>query len=238
MAIETQVTPANQPGRRFFGMGLDRLSLLSNAVFFVLSAGALIAAILVFFVARASERAKDREISTYKADADVAISQANSHAERAIAEAAKANLEILKLKSPRSINEQDGQKIIEDCSRFQGTKYDIAVTEGDTEARILMFKLIALLEKAGWEMKQWTGNEFGYPHGDKPRYGAVQETMIKIVTDPQNALSAPAARALAAALSRSGLQTVSASGPSMDVAYDEKRLDPNLVHIVVGRKYP
>lgn len=72
-------------------MTLDGWLLTSNSFLFIFSALAVVASIAVFLLTRASERAKDRELAQYQAQAAQTVAQANSTAELAKSDAAKAN---------------------------------------------------------------------------------------------------------------------------------------------------
>ena len=69
-------------------MSSASMLLLSNAIFFMFSALAMIASVAIFFLARATESQKNRELEMYKVQAAAEMSRARVEVEQARADAA------------------------------------------------------------------------------------------------------------------------------------------------------
>ena len=99
---------------------------------------------------------KDRELARYQAAAGVQIEQAKSTALEAEARAAEANeraeqaqLELAKLKQPRTISDRQRESIVGHLSKFAGQHFGFSAYP-DPEAHGLVIQLDAVLKSAGW----------------------------------------------------------------------------------------
>jgi hypothetical protein len=77
------------------------------------------------------------------------IAEANERSAKAQEEAAKANLELERIKAPRTISSQDQTEIIAALKPFSGTPYDLVVGT-DSESLNFMKTIQSLLTQAGW----------------------------------------------------------------------------------------
>ena len=115
IAVELSQRASNQRGNGGVFMTLVFWSNIFNGSFFLFTALALVASGGVFFTARASERAKDIELETYKSSAQVAIAQANEAARQAEARAEEAKkkaaaLELQLASTNSKLNDQEAIK--------------------------------------------------------------------------------------------------------------------------------
>ena len=109
--------------------------------------------------------AKDRELGKFQADSSVQIeqakreaAQANERASAADARAAEANalakqteLELAKLRQPRTIPQDRKHRIIEKLSESKGQVFELAANAQDREAISFLIELANMLVEAGWK---------------------------------------------------------------------------------------
>ena len=100
---------------------------------------------------------KDRELARYQADAEVRIEQAKGKALQAEARAAEANaraeqaqLELAKLKQPRTISPEHQVSMIDHLRKYAGQSYSFLAYE-DPEAHALVAQIDEILGQAGWK---------------------------------------------------------------------------------------
>lgn len=119
-------------------MPLSRGRPVSNFAFFAVAALAVVASLTVFLLARAEERAKDRELQRYRiaAQAEIAkaratAAEAGARAEAAHAESVKLALDLektretlAKLKQPRELSDEQKQALLKVFEKWK----DIAET--------------------------------------------------------------------------------------------------------------
>lgn len=157
-AIEPTPTATNHRGNRFRSMSLNSWLLASNAAFFALSSFALIASIAIFLLTRANDRAKDRELRLYQAEAARAVAVANATAESAKADAAKANASALASQAElERLRRSVGPRVIpyEAASVFfkrpLKAKVEIYYSP-DGDAANLASQLSFVLHESGWDV--------------------------------------------------------------------------------------
>ena len=99
---------------------------------------------------------KDRELTRYQSDAGVQIEQAKTKALEAEARAAEANeraeqaqLELAKLKQPRTISNDQREFIVRNLRDFAGQPFGFSAYS-DPEAHGFVIQLDAVLKSAGW----------------------------------------------------------------------------------------
>lgn len=100
-------------------------------------------------------QAKRAEADFERAKADIAGADARAaeaNARAAVAEkgAADANLELARLKTPRSLKGEQQDEIIGKLKRFTGTQFDTALVPGDPEPAVFLVAIERILQQAGW----------------------------------------------------------------------------------------
>jgi hypothetical protein len=140
-------TTSSKTVRRMFGLSLDSwnsaivvFGLLVG--FFSLLAGG--ATYIAFQLQKQEAKAAQDDLERYKADAGTAISSAN-------ARALEAQLELEKLKAPRSISDKQIGEILPKLSAFKGQGYVITTFWDLKEPLALAERLHIVLSNAGWE---------------------------------------------------------------------------------------
>ena len=156
---------------------LERLLQWANIAYIVGVATAAVATFAIYHLSARVTAAKDRELEEYRIESASKISAAESESAKAIkiaeserlaraelesqvavaeARAAEANavasqaqLELEKLKQPRTITPEDQEKIITALKTFAGQHFSFSVFS-DPEALALVRVLDAMLKSAGW----------------------------------------------------------------------------------------
>jgi len=218
----------------------DRLFALSNVVLILGAAAVLIGTIgaIVLSGVReqfANERISANETATAQATAesDVARRDAAAATERAaLAEqrAAEANLEIVRLKTPRSISADEAGRIADKLKQFRNTPFVMTVFN-DPEATDLLSQIDATLILAGWSEIPWNESPIIYKRSDKPAVGLNSLTGLFVQADASRSVDLGlAATALADALKAEGLEAISQVGQMPD------GMDKDAIHIQIGKK--
>ena len=170
-----------------------------------------------------------------RADAAKANQRASEAAERAAEaeqRAAEANLELARMKAPRTLRPDQQEHVIATLKPFAGTQFDVGLVQGDAEAAEFMSVMEAVLQAAGWTQIDWVGGDIVMTRQGKPRAGLVTATNVVIAVNPENSSTlGNAAATLSSALNLEGIATrAGTSGAGF--------LNGNAgaVHILVGRK--
>ena len=155
----------------------ERLLQWANMTYIAVLAVAAVATLAIYYLSARVTAAKDRELDEYRIESARKISAAETEAAKAIkiaeserlaraelesqvaiaeARAAEANavasqaqLELAKLKQPRTITPENQEKIIASLTTFAGQHFSFSVYS-DPEALALVRVLDAMLKSAGW----------------------------------------------------------------------------------------
>jgi hypothetical protein len=160
------------------------------------------------------------------------IANAKATAAQAEQRAAKANLELARMKAPRTLTAEQQEHIISALRPFAGTRFDVGLVQGDAEAAEFMALLEAVLQRAGWIQVDWVGGDIVMTRAGKATAGLVTTTNVAIAIHPEKALTLRnAAEGLYTALSAEGIATREGTSGAgfLNQAADA-------VHILVGRK--
>ena len=158
-------------------MALDKVLQWANIVYIACVALTAAAIFAVYLLSGRVNAAKDRELKKYQTESQVNITAAQAEAAEAMkiaeserlaraelesqvavaeARAAEANavasqaqLELVKLKEPRTIAPEDQEKIIAALKKFAGQNFGFSVY-GDPESLSLLRAIDAMLKSAGW----------------------------------------------------------------------------------------
>jgi hypothetical protein len=182
-------------------------------------------------VQTAENLAQQKEIarlSNETASARGGIAEANARAADANARALQAQVELAKFKAPRTLTQEQQDRITSKLSAFSGTQFDAAVGPiGDPEPELLLRVIETTLEKAGWAQIDWKGAKMQLATPGKKIAGLSSVTNVIVEADPP---LAQATFELAAALNAEGIAAL-AQGSSNDAT-----ANTNTVHIMIGRK--
>ena len=158
-------------------MAIERLLQWANFAYIVAIGIAAVATVAIYQLSSRVTAAKDRELSEYRTESEVKIStaqaeaaeamriaeserlaradleskvaDAEARAARANAAASQAQLELAKLKQPRTIAPEDQTKIIAELKGFAGQNFSFSVFR-DPEALALVRVIDDTLKSAGW----------------------------------------------------------------------------------------
>jgi hypothetical protein len=157
------------------------------------------------------------------------IAKANATAAQAQQRAAEANLELARMKAPRTLR---AEPVVSILKPFAGTSFDVGLVQGDAEAADFMLVLEGVLKAAGWREVDWAGGDIVMTREGSPTAGLVTTRNVAVGVHPARALTlGNAAAALADALNAQGI--VARRGTT-DAGFINKNADA--VHILIGRK--
>ena len=156
---------------------MDKLLHFANVVYLAALVVVVVSTFAIYELSKRVTDAKDRELKQFRTESEVSIATAKAESANAIqiaetekraraelesqvaaagARAAEANLaaseaqlELAKLKAPRTVAPEDQARMIADLKAFTGQKYSVAVFQ-DPEALALLRVLNAMLKSAGW----------------------------------------------------------------------------------------
>ena len=184
-------------------------------------------------------RAKAAEHSLAKAESDAAKAQAlatnsltlarsaEAHLKDALDHAEKAEREIARLKTPRSLSDEQQKRIASKIKPFAGTPFDLWVNT-DSDSTALMGVIDAMLRSAGWRF-ELTGEPITYSN----TAGMIASSGISIhVAEEHRSELEPALLALANALTSEGLPVAAIA----DTANGEKGKKRDRIHVIIGSK--
>jgi multidrug efflux pump subunit AcrA (membrane-fusion protein) len=170
-----------------------------------------------------------------RADAAKANQHASEAAERAAEaeqRAAEANLELARIKAPRTLRPDQQEHVIAMLKPFAGTQFDVGRVQGDAEAAEFMTVIEAVLQAAGWTQIDWVGGDIVMTRQGKPTAGLVTATNVAIAVHPENASTlGNAAATLSSALN---LEGIAARAGTSGAGFLNS--NAGAVHILVGRK--
>jgi multidrug efflux pump subunit AcrA (membrane-fusion protein) len=125
-----------------------------------------------------------------RADAAKANQHASEAAERAAEaeqRAAEANLELARIKAPRTLRPDQQEHVIAMLKPFAGTQFDVGLVQGDAEAAEFMTVIEAVLQAAGWTQIDWVGGDLVMTRQRKQTAGLVTATKVAIAVNPATA---------------------------------------------------
>ena len=159
-------------------MALDRLLQWANVVYIARVALAAVATLAIYHLSARVTAAKDRELERYRTESTLKIATAQAEAAQAVeiaeserlaraelesqvgaaevraaeanAVAAQAQLELAKLREPRTIAPEDQEEIIAALEGFTGQNFGFSVFP-DPESLALLRVLNAVLTSSGWQ---------------------------------------------------------------------------------------
>jgi outer membrane murein-binding lipoprotein Lpp len=235
-APQTNSKGANVPDIQSLSLKVEELSgsvdLWNNAIIIslVFAAFAAVAVGVSTYIAfkQASHLAKAQQELSEAKDSQLQIDLKNKDVEIETAkeEAAKANLELAKLRTPRTISLQGQSEIIGALQPFSGTPYDLSVAS-DSESADLMKIIQTLLHVAGWKQISAKG-PIGLSNSD-PLIGITVNTGVHVEIDRGKYSAWGAAiEKLVGVLKAKNIAT---QGNAADTG-----VEPNCVHIFIGKK--
>jgi len=233
-ALVIGVTATSQPRAKMlsiFNISLPTANIIYTLSNLVLGLGALfvlLGTIGAIFSGGIRERFADERISKNEAD----TATANARAAEAEQRASEANLELARMKAPRTLRPEQQQRVIAILKPFAGTQFDIGLVEGDAEAAEFMTLCEAVLQAAGWKQTDWVGGDIVMTRAGKPTAGLVTTTNVAIAVHPETESTlGNAAATLSAALS---LEGIAARTGTSGAGFLNRNV--GAVHILVGRK--
>lgn len=160
--------------------------------------------------------------------------EANKRAAQAEERAAQANLEMAKLRTPRTLSLEQQNRVSGRLRSFAGTQFDVALLV-EPETQDLLPQIEDALKAAGWVQIDWKGGggiaEITFARKNRPQAGivAVSGVIIQMHSDHVGELGA-AAGALASALNVEGVAAKAEAGLGVPNSNSQA------IHILIGRK--
>jgi hypothetical protein len=160
------------------------------------------------------------------------VASANERGAAANERAAKLELEILRIKTPRRLYTGHIPQLMERLRPFAGTEYDMGLQQGDPEAGDLSGAIEYILKEAGWQQVGWRGMTIiakreGNPHD----LGIVSLVGVHIQMHPEaRSKMEPAALSFRDALLAVGIVAMVSDGVSV------QNQNVTALHVLVGQK--
>jgi hypothetical protein len=177
--------------------------------------------------AKATERAAEANAKAEEFRRDIA--KANESAMKAEARAAEANLQLVRLKTPRWLTPEQQQHIASKISQFAGTPFDMWVNT-DQDSTNLMGLILQAVTDGKWEFKpSGSSIEFG------GKAGIIADIGVSVYFFGDRKDLETAALALANAINGEGI-TVKGCFRDSEKDAEANHRDKNNVHVMVGSK--
>jgi len=96
-------------------------------------------------------RIKDHRFEVNMSQLDIDAAKANERAANAEVRAAEANLELAKLKAPRTLSLEQQDRVVEKLKKFSGTTFQIITYPGEPEPAAFSNIIASILVRAGWQ---------------------------------------------------------------------------------------
>ena len=177
--------------------------------------------------AKAMEIAESERLARAELESQVAVAEARA-AEANLA-ASQAQLDLAKLKEPRTIAPKDQETIISELEKFTGQNYSFSVFQ-DPEALALLRVLDSILKSAGWlRVRSQIGIVAISVAGGTA--AATLTSGVFVTLGPNDRASLDAVVALQKALSSAGISCRKSLHPP-----ELRDKPPNTILIVVGKK--
>jgi hypothetical protein len=233
----TMAETGNQRGKRMWPapQTADFLFALSNVALIIGLALTVVATIGSVWMANVREGYLKHDLAEAdrrSAEANAAGEEARAAASEANARASEAALQLEKFRAPRTLNDEQLQRIVSRVREFAGQEYRAVLTAGGFDVRNVWIALNKALTTAGWSRMPPPGVAFGEPPAGIAA-GSQSGIVVAIAVAPPLARRAgvvPAARALTEALDSVGLDA------RMELTGDHNERKPNIITIHIGLK--
>jgi hypothetical protein len=165
------------------------------------------------------------------ADAESHLADALQRAANAEREVADATRELVRLKTPRSLNDEQQGRIISKIKPFPGIPFDLWVNT-DSDSTAFMYLIDSMLRSAGWKFNKPSGTAFAFIlFADKA--GVIASSGISIhVAEEHLHEWGPACVALRDALAAEGIPVIVAE----DTPEGERDKQRDRIHVMIGSK--
>lgn len=205
-----------------FNISLPQANALYNIANIVLILGAflvLLGTIIAIWTGGIRERFADERMSNNETE----TARAKADAAQADAHAAEVNLELAKLKAPRTLGGEQQSRLVTKLKPFAGQTFSLNVV-ADTEPISLMSMIETVLASAGWvNIPSQIGDvQVG---GAGMAYGTAVELQMPPVGNPE---AWERAKLFASALTAEGIVAKATLNPALK--------DPQAINVMVGRK--
>jgi len=172
-----------------------------------------------------------READSFEAEIKVAKQQAadaESHLAEALKQTAAATAELNRLKTARTLNKEQLDRISSAMKKFAGTPYDLWIT-ADSDSAALLELIDPALRAAGWKFNINAGF-FSYGPG---KAGLTTQSGVSVHV-PQEHIKewGDATVALCTVLTNEGLPAT----PFQDTPEGEKGMPRDRIHVIIGSK--
>lgn len=147
------------------------------------------------------------------------------------------NLEIARIKAPRTLSDEQKSSIAAWAQEYSGTKFDLAYTYGDPETEDLILSIGGALIGGHWVMEDFSGNTMRYKAGNGKYVCTTssKNVVIYIHSTTIDTLKQPA-NMLTQELNAHGIKTALEIEDWQDLSEGGTSLDKSVIHIMAGRK--
>jgi len=144
------------------------------------------------------------------------IAQLNIDAAKANERAAEANLELAKLKAPRTVSPEQQSRIIEKLKGFPGTTFEVITYPGEPEPVAFSNVIAGLLERAGWRLN---------PNNSKGSLLGLASGVVVVIGKQAGASAEEKGKTL--------LEALVSEGISARLGYDSLQVNPVAIEIAI-----
>jgi len=221
--LNDRVTSANLEAKRFESQ-IEEAKAQARA-----SDARVAAAVAQVAIADARSREAGAKAESFRlniAKANESAAKAQAQVASATAEAEKANLELAKLKRPRTLTKEQQHRIADKIALYPGTPFYLWVST-DSDSTSLMNWIDDAIRAAGWQFKPPNLIAFA----EKAGIIAASGVSIHFAQEQRGKLER-AALVLGAALSAEGIPTIVYS----DLPEANKDKDKTAIHVMIGSK--
>lgn len=173
------------------------------------------------------------EAQTRSAEANARAAEADARAAEANRKAQEAELALVKFRKARGLTPEQAETVVEKIRSFSGTKFDVGHAPVGREQWDFMWQFEPVLAKAGWVHVDWVGGEqFAKLNWTMQprRYGVANVVNVSIEVHPKSLENLlPAAKALADALSETGIEATAGE-------FNNSSGNVDAIHVLVGEK--
>jgi hypothetical protein len=232
-------TNARKVRELLFGLDLhswEQWMLVSLGLAALSAVAVVVSTASVVLLQRAETTRTRGEFESYRLEAAKDISGAQERAKVAEQRAAEANLELVRLRTPRSLNAEQQDHITEKIKPFPDISFDFGIVASDQDSVDLLEMIEDALIKGEWRPIPWSDSEPGLQYNrsrsKRVTTGVISARGINILVEPEHASTLlPAAETLSMALNAEGIAARAAADPAASLSNNK-----TAIHIMIGTK--
>lgn len=212
-------TTASKGVKRMLSLDLDSwnlVMLVSLGVAAIAAVAVVISTTIVIKLQKQEAMDSAEAFAQYKVDAGVRIAEASEGAAKANERAAEANLELERLKAPRSLPAEQKTRIRGKLKALSGTTFEVVTYPGEPESVAFSNIIAETLSSAGWVFN---------PNGSRGSLLGLASGVVVVVGKHAGAKADEAGNVL--------LEALISEGVSAKLGHDSLQINPVAIAIQV-----